>query len=127
MPDIVYGILQFIIAFLAFVLCIFLSVFLLKMCVLISDWIGCIFHHIYWRFVIWWNGWEFDVPNYWDDFDVDEYIDNLIELEMGYTADDESDFEVGTTQSNIKYIVIVDPNGEINIGKPYQNTIKHIV
>ena len=77
--------------------------------------------------MIWWNGWEFDVPNYWDDFDVDEYIDHLIELEMGYTADDESDFEVGTTQPNIKYIVIVDPNGEINIGKPYQNTIKHIV
>tara|TARA_B100001769_G_C22044137_1_gene561153 strand:- start:210 stop:569 length:360 start_codon:yes stop_codon:yes gene_type:complete len=118
MPDIVFGILHFFFAFLAFVFCIFFTVFLIKICVFISDWVGFIIHHIYWRFVIWWNGWEFDVPNYWDDFDVDEYIDNLIELEMGYIADDEEDIAI----DNSFYVVVINPNGEISIGKAFTNT-----
>ena len=119
MDNTIMGIIHFIGAFLAFIFCIFLTVFLIKICVFISDWVGFIIHNIYWRFVIWWNGWEFDVPNYWDDFDVDEYIDNLLELEMGYMGDDESEFN--TIQYDIEYVVIVDPRGEISIGKPFEN------
>ena len=125
MPDIVYGILQIIIAFLAFVFCIFLTIFLINMCVYISDRIGYIIHHIYWRWHIWWNGWEFDVPDYWDDFDVDEYIDNLLELEMGYVGDDEEDLDQDI--SLIDYVIVIDPNGHISLGKPFEISIKHIV
>ena len=84
-----------------------------------------IIHHIYWRWHIWWNGWEFDVPDYWDDFDVDEYIDNLLELEMGYVGDDEEDLDQDV--SPIDYVIVIDPNGHISLGKPFEISIKHIV
>lgn len=118
MENILWTVLYFLSIFIAFLFCIFFSFLIVKILTISCEWIGFILHYIYWKWKIWWNGWEFEVPDYWNEFDVDEYIDNLLELEMGYMADGEQDIDVDSSF----YVVVINPNGEICIGKAFMNT-----
>ena len=112
-----WTVLQFIAAIFAFFFSIFFAVFLIKICVACNDYIGFVVHYCYWKFSIWWYGWDFDVPDYWNEFDLDEYIDNLIEMEMARDSDSYPDSEYMNN-----YIIVINPNGKIDIGKPFKNS-----
>ena len=79
------------------------------------NWLGFFIHFIYWKVMIWWHGWEHDVPDYWNDFDVDAYIQRIIELE---TIDNQNN----EVQETADHIIIVNPCGEISLGKHIINS-----
>ena len=118
MENILWQVLYFFAIFLVFIFVIFFTFLLLKICTVSCEWIGFIIHQIYWRWMIWWNGWDFEVPDYWDEFDVDAYIDDLLELELGNMRDEEEDID----DDDSFYVIVINPNGEISIGKAFMNT-----
>ena len=117
-------ILQSIVVVLVFFFVLYLAQLLVKLSVIITDWIGFFIHFIYWKVMIWWHGWEHDVPDYWNDFDVDAYIQRIIELETINTditdgSTDNTDNEVPKTSD---HIIIINPCGEISLGKHIINS-----
>ena len=70
--------------------------------------------------IIWWHGWEHAVPVYGDPFDLDEYLERMIEMEelQSYECEEEDD----NHSINNDHIVIVNPNGNISLGKHVKNS-----
>ena len=111
-------ILQLIISLIAAFFLLFLAYLLVRLLNKILDWLGYFIHFIYWKVIIWWHGWEHDVPDYWNNFDPAEYIDRMIEMENI----NNSDCEIDTRCENTEHIIVVNPSGEISLGKHVKNS-----
>ena len=105
-------ILQLIISLIAVFFTFFLAYLLVRLINSIMDWLGYFIHFFYWKIMIWWHGWEHDVPDYWNDFDPVEYIDRMIEMENINNSNCE----------DTEHIIVVNPCGEISLGKHVKNS-----
>ncbi len=106
-------VMELIAGLMAFIFVILLSAQIVKLLTYICNKIDYFCYHVYWKIKIWWNGWAMDVPDYYFDDDAfDAYIDSLIQMELGYLGDTESDDE----DIIDKYIIFINPNGNLSIG-----------